>query len=254
MKELKQLFMLMLMAVLSAGLASCGGSDDDDPTVTPTTPSTETPATPEVKVSHEYVDLGLPSKTLWATCNIGAEKPEDYGLYFAWGETKGYTATDAHSFEWKNLAYCSGNTEKGPFTRYVGTNDYGKEDGNMELLPEDDAATKNWGEDWRMPTAEQFVELLNSYYTKTEWTKKNGVYGRLITSKTNDNTLFLPAAGIRVNNDIRMRGEYGCCWSCSLLPTNSSEAFYLNFSSVNIDSYKDSRYYGRSIRPVRVKK
>ncbi|MBR6016482.1 MAG: hypothetical protein IK067_05060, partial [Prevotella sp.] len=99
---------------------------------------------------HEYVDLGLPSGTLWATCNVGAETPEDYGLYFAWGETVGYTGdtSDGRLFDWANYKWCDGSNTT--LTKYCNNSEKGKDgftDDKTVLDPEDDAATANWGED-----------------------------------------------------------------------------------------------------------
>ena len=172
-------------------------------------------------VSHEYVDLGLPSGTLWATCNVGATTPEAYGDYFAWGET---TPKDIYS----------GDT-------------YTYSD-NPEILPSDhDAATTNWGSDWRMPTQAEFQELLDN--TTVTWTQQNGVYGRLFTG-SNGNSLFLPAAGCRSNSSLYSAGSYGYYWSSSLNTDNPSNAWLLSFNSGNFSMYNNSRYVGRSVRPV----
>ena len=115
--------------------------------------------------TREYVDLGLPSGTLWATCNIGADSPEDYGLYFAWGETTGYSedTSDGRSFDWSTYKYCNGSSYT--LTKYCNDSSRGYNgftDNLTELVPEDDAATANWGAGWCMPTVEQFDELFNS--------------------------------------------------------------------------------------------
>ena len=130
-----------------------------------------------------YVDLGLPSGTLWATCNIGANSPEEYGDYFAWGETEGYNSGKT-SFNWLTYKWCKGSETT--MTKYCGNSSYGYNgftDELTELDLEDDAAYVNWGPAWRMPSIEQCEELINSSYTTTDWTIQNGVYGRKITSK-----------------------------------------------------------------------
>lgn len=260
MKELKQIFMLMLVSVLSAGFASCGGDDDDDPTVTPSTPTPEVPSTPEVKDSHEYVDLGLPSGTLWATCNVGAEKPEDYGLYFAWGETKGYTSdtSDGRKFDWASYKWCNGSDSK--MTKYSTSTSYWDSslgtspDQKIVLDAEDDAATVNWGSDWQIPSLDQIKELYNSSYTTTKGTTQNGVYGILITSKTNGNSVFLPAAGYRGDVSVYHVGSYGNYWSRSLYSKHSGSVCCFYFNSGIIEWRSNYRFFGQSVRPVRVQK
>ena len=187
----------------------------------------------EWEFAPDWVDLGLPSGTLWATCNIGASSPEDYGDYFAWGETE------------PKSAYNEDTYFDSDFNKY---NNYG---GLTELLPEDDAATVNWGVNWQMPSPAQIQELYNSGYTTTEWTKLNGVDGRMIVSKSNGNRVFLPAAGYRSGASLYDAGSYGYYWSRSLDSSNSRYGYYLYFYSSYIRSY-GYRYYGRSVRPVRV--
>ena len=198
-----------------------------------------------------YVDLGLPSGTLWATCNIGATSPEDYGDYFAWGETEGYNdgKTD---FNWSTYKWCNGSNST--MTKYCNNSSYGYNgftDDKTELDPEDDAAYVNWGPAWRMPSEEQFSELINSSYTTTEWTTQNGVYGRKITSKENGNSIFLPAAGFRYYSSLNSAGSYGYYWSCTLSSDDPSSARYPCFNSSRITMYSNYRYFGQSVRPVR---
>ena len=205
---------------------------------------------------HGVVDLGLPSGTLWATCNIGADNDEDYGDYFAWGETTGYMdgKTD---FRFSTYQHCKGSYKT--MTKYCNNSSYGYNgftDTLTELLPEDDAATANWGANWRMPSTEQFRELFNSSYTTTTWTTQNGVFGRLITSKMDgytDCSLFLPAAGSRSGTSLNNTGSYGEYWSRTLVTSQPNSAYYLSFRSDYIgNNYADSnRFIGKSVRPVR---
>lgn len=185
---------------------------------------------------HEYVDLGLPSGTKWATCNVGASSPEVYGDYFAWGETKPKSDYSTYFDSDDN-----GNTFK----------KYNNNGGLTELLPEDDAATANWGSPWRMPSLDQISELFNSSYTTTEWTTLNDVYGRKITSKSNGNSIFLPAAGYRWNDDLYDAGSGGYYWSSSLYPTYDGGAYYLYFDSGLWEWSGNYRGYGHSVRAVR---
>ena len=193
---------------------------------------------------HVYVDLGLPSGTLWATCNVGANSPEEYGDYFAWGETK-----PKSYYGWGTYKYSNGT-----MTKYCTSSEYGAVDNKTELEPSDDAATVNWGVDWQMPSLEQFEELINSSYTTTTLTTMNGKYGRKITSKSNGNSIFLPVAGYRYDTSLGGAGSYGYYWSRSLNTSGSSNAYYLYFGSSNVNTSNGSRYYGQSVRPVRVKK
>ncbi len=201
---------------------------------------------------HDYVDLGLPSGTLWATCNVGASSPEDYGYYFAWGETEPYDENGGKTtFNWSTYKWCNGNYDK--LTKYCTNSSYGNNgftDGKTELDVDDDAAYVKWGPAWRMPSQEQFDELINSNYTTTEWTTQNGVNGRLITSKSNGNSIFLPAAGFHGSSSLSGAGSNGYNWSRSL--SGRGYACYLYFGSSLINSYINDRYYGFSVRPVRL--
>ena len=192
---------------------------------------------------HPYVDLGLPSGLLWATCNVGADNPEDYGDYFAWGETQ-----PKDTYNWSTYQYCNGSYNT--LTKYCSNSSYGYNgftDNLTTLLPEDDAATANWGADWRMPTKEEWQELYDN--TTCVWTTQNGVNGRLFTA-SNGNSLFLPAAGYRIGSSLNYAGSYGYYWSSSLSTDYPSYAWSLDFLSVNYDMYNRYRYYGQSVRPV----
>ncbi len=202
-----------------------------------------------VSETHEYVDLGLPSGTLWATCNIGAATPEDYGDYFAWGET-----TTKSNYNLSTYKYCNGSWDT--MTKYCNNSSYGYNgftDTLKELEPEDDAAYVNWGSNWCMPSEEQFLELINSSYTTTTWTTQDGKYGRKITSKTNGNSIFLPTAGYRDVTSLYDASSRGLYWSRTLRTSNPSQARYLDFNSSNIDTGNyGGRCYGQGVRPVRV--
>lgn len=199
----------------------------------------------------ESVDLGLPSGTLWATCNIGAENPEDYGDYFAWGETNGYNSGKTE-FSWSTYKWCKGfeNT----LTKYCNNSIFGYEgftDTKTELDLEDDAAFVNWGHSWRIPSKEQFGELINNENTTTEWTFQNNVAGLKITSKTNGNYIFFPAAGFHYDN-IYYDYNVGSYWSKSLYNINPNQALafvFIETSSLVVGG--DNRHTSHSIRPVR---
>ena len=194
---------------------------------------------------HAYVDLGLTSGTLWATMNVGATSPEDYGDYFAWGEVTGYDSGKT-SFSWSNYKYCNGSSSS--MTKYCTSSGYGSVDNKTELELSDDAARQNWGGSWRMPSEEQFKELVNECTWK--WTTQNGVYGYRVSSKKNSNSVFFPAAGYR-GASLDLAGSDGNYWSRSLYESYSSGAYHLGFRSSDVNpSYYGSRYYGQSVRPV----
>lgn len=196
---------------------------------------------------HEWVDLGLPSGTLWATCNVGASSPEEYGDHFAWGETK-----PKEEYSWNTYTYCNGDYKT--LTKYCYQSECGYNcftDTLTELLPEDDAATTNWGS-WQIPSLAQLQELFDSEYTTATWTTLNGVNGRLIASKNNSNAIFLPAAGEHYDAKIDYDGRYGDYWSRSLNAYDSPYADALSFNSSSV-FWEDHlyRYRGKSVRPVR---
>ena len=194
---------------------------------------------------HDYVDLGLPSGTLWATCNVGASKPEGYGNYYAWGET----ATKA-VYDWSTYKWTSGWSSTP--TKYTGSS-------SAELELADDAAYVNWGKNWRMPSKAQFDELINSSYTTTTWTSINGIYGWKITSKMpgyTGNSIFLPAARYYSGSSLNDVGSsFGRYWSrtqsVNYAGRATGRAMFLGFYSSNIYTDGRYRYSGLSIRPVR---
>ena len=205
-------------------------------------------------VEHEWVDLGLPSGTLWATCNIGAKSPEEYGDYFAWGETSGYKGGKTN-FSWETYKYTlTYNELDGTVKKYcTKSGASGVVDNKTELEPKDDAATAKWGSEWQMPSYDQLEELANSSYTTTSWTTLNGVSGRMIISKSNGKRIFLPAGGIRLGISYIGAGMTGGCWSRSLYEANSQYGRLLYFDSSKIITGYYYRVHGYSIRPVRVK-
>ncbi|MCR4848600.1 MAG: hypothetical protein K5920_07125 [Bacteroidales bacterium] len=158
--------------------------------------------------TSNYVDLGLPSGTLWATYNIGAHVPEEYGDYFAWGETQ-----PKNTYDWGTYQHCNGDYHE--LTKYCNAHEYGYNgftDDLTALLPEDDAATANWGDDWCTPTMENWRELYQN--TTNNWTTLNGVRGILFTA-INGNSLFLPVTGWCGINELQ-HGDEGFYWSKEL--------------------------------------
>ena len=191
---------------------------------------------------HAYIDLGLPSGLLWATCNVGSNAPEVYGDYFAWGET-----APKDVYDWSTYHYCmdSSNT----LTKYCNESNYGYNgftDNLTTLEPSDDVATTNWGSDWRMPTQAEFQELLDN--TTVTWTRQNGVNGQLFTA-ANGNSIFLPAAGFRYGGSLYDAG--GLYWSSSLSTVYTYRARLFDFYSGYYFMSSIDRSCGLSVRPVR---
>ena len=183
---------------------------------------------------YEYVDLGLSVK--WATCNVGANSPEEYGDYFAWGETQPQPKEvyDWGTYKWSNGMYDN-------FTKYCTDSEYGTVDYRTVLEPADDAANANWGGSWRMPTVAEQTELrTNCTWT---WTTQNGVNGYTITSRTNGNSIFLPAAGRRIDSDL-----YGADGSCLYWSSSASTLYAYDLDNANWNSHE--RIYGQTVRPV----
>ena len=200
----------------------------------------EDPVTPTD--NHEWVDLGLPSGTLWATCNLGANSPEEYGDYFAWGETE-----PKDVYNWSTYKWCNGSI--GTFTKYCTNSSCGTVDNKTELDPKDDAAYVNWGENWRMPTKDQLEELLTE--CTWTWTTQNGVNGRLVIGP-NGNSLFLPAAGARYDDSFLIAGSWGDYWSRTLYSSNPDGAYGVLFDSGGVYWGRSPRYDGFTVRAVRV--
>ena len=207
------MILIVPSCLIAFGIVSC--SDDDDET---------TSSSDEIYNNvHDAVDLGL--SVMWATCNVGAESPEDYGDYFSWGET-----------ETKD-SYTSSNC----VTNGVEIDDIA---GNAEY----DAATANWGDSWRMPTRNEFKELVNS--CTWEWTTQNNVDGYLVTG-SNGNSIFLPAAGTRYETSLHYAGSEGYYWSSTPIGSSTKYAYCLCFySGSHIASYDITRYNGLTVRPV----
>lgn len=184
---------------------------------------------PGAPLQARPIDMGLPSGLLWASCNVGAERPSDLGLYFSWGNVEGHRAEEGYDFSQ---------------TVYDSTPAAAIE---TDLSLSEDAARENLGEPWRMPTAAEFQELYDN--CTVEWTTLNGVNGRLFTSNVNGNKLFLPAAGHCSGTSLNNRGSYGYYWSSTY--SSATNARSLNFNSSNVSpQYNGSRRNGFSMRAV----
>ena len=198
---------------------------------------------PDNSNNHEYVDLGLPSGLKWATCNVGANSPEEYGDYFAWGEVEPKT-----TYDWSTYKYCVDNYDN--LTKYCNNSSYGKDgftDNKTVLDPEDDAAAVNWGGAWRMPTKAEQDELRNN--CTWDWTTQNGVNGYKVTGP-NGNSIFLPAAGGMREGNLYDDGSWGYYWSSSLGTDYPDGAYGVFFFSDGVDWGCYYRYYGFTVRPV----
>ena len=230
--------MLMVTAMLAVGCTkpdepNNGGDNEND----------------EIGLNgHEYVDLGLPSGTLWATCNVGATVPEGYGNYYAWGEI-----APKANYSWSTYKYCNGGEGWNTLTKYCNSTDFGYEgfaDSRISLLPEDDAATVNWGEGWCIPSTEQWIELRDNTYI--EVITINGVNGRRFTA-SNGNSIFIPAPGYYCGEEIVDLNFDGICvhgWSSELDTRYPASAWGFYVYSSGIEFGDCSRSYGYTVRPV----
>ena len=193
----------------------------------------------EEPATGEAIDLGLSVK--WASCNVGATEPWEYGGFYAWGETE-----EKSNYEWSTYEYCNGSNTS--MTKYCTDSFYGTVDNKTTLEPEDDVAHVQWGGSWRMPTKAAQAELRNN----CTWTRTtlNGVNGYRVTGP-NGNSIFLPAAGYRAGEEVSDQGSYSYYWSSMLNSPNSYNADdYTFYSSSYAWDYGCYRYYGRSVRPV----
>ena len=203
------------------------------------------------------VDLGLPSGTLWCKYNVGATHGSTakswYGNYFMWGDTE---PADNKKCDWDNYKYANGVWDK--LTKYCPTNktDYwggtGKPDNTLELDMQDDMANANMAGKYKLPTGEQFVELMDETNNKwiTNYQDISGLNGRLFTSKTNNNTLFIPAAGDRDGDYDDYGGSNINVWSSSLMINNPRYAYLLRADRHDIYLYTYNRCAGLPVRPV----
>ncbi|MBQ9556375.1 MAG: hypothetical protein IJV05_09130 [Muribaculaceae bacterium] len=243
---MKKFFLLMAIA-LPLVFISC---NDDEPAVSD---------------GHEWVDLGLPSGTLWATCNVGADSPEEYGDYFAWGETAPKDEYFWYNYKWAHWEYDTINdhyyiikeeTWYKYFQENVTENGSVRGDRKTELDPEDDAASVNWGSRWRTPTLEQFQELLTR--CDWQWVEKDTVNGFTVTGP-NGKSIFLPTVGL-YSSEILNAGKFAYYWSSTRCPSNlinleheyHAHAYILFFNSWKDQHiWYDARTVGHPVRAVR---
>ena len=232
---MKRLVLFLAVAILSGlGLQSCDREENNGGTTV------------------KWVDLGLPSGLLWADRNVGAQKTEDYGNYYAWGET-----SPKGVYDWTTYIY--GNAEEHALTKYCCHPNYGLDgyiDNLITLEASDDAASVNLGGNARMPSFYEWHELIEN--TTRTWTTRKGVYGLLLTA-SNGKSLFLPAAGSRFNSfhsyDLDDSYLYGCYWSNMLDNVGAGEAWVFNLDSDCMGAVgPGGRCDGFSVRAVRADK
>lgn len=235
-------------AIITATTVDGGKTATCDVTVT----ASYTVATPEA------VDLGLPSGLKWASFNLGATVPEEYGDYFAWGETEPYYSSQdpltwkegkETGYDWASYKWCMGANDS--MTKYCQYADWGYNgftDEKTVLDPEDDAAHVSLGGNWRMPTEDEMMELWD--LCTWEWTTQNGVNGSLVTGP-NGNSVFFPAAGYRLyETDLDNVGSEVDIWSSSLFTDDQDHAFGIFFDADRMGGGGTLREFGYSVRPV----
>ena len=205
---------------------------------------------------HEWIDLGLSVK--WATCNVGAASPQDFGNYYAWGETNSpvdYSMAD-YRFRisgdcWENFRFSKYTTPLAlRLSKLLSVDNRGIVDNKTVLELSDDAANANWGGSWRMPTVEEWQEL--ELYCTWIWTVQGKTKGYKVVSEINGNSIFLPATGFPRHTDSRLRylNVGGYYWSSSLYKIDSADAYSIIFTETGVNIHSCSRMNWRSIRPV----
>lgn len=218
--SLRKFSFAFLAPILSLSLASCAPDEIEEANI---------PCNQEDHV--HAVDLGLSVK--WACCNIGANSPEEYGGYYAWGESEEKDYYDSSTYTWLNI-------ETNEMTKY------NEIDGKTTLDLEDDAAHILWGEDWRMPTQSEFQELMDR--CTWEWTSLNGVYGYKVSG--NGNSIFLPAAGSRYEDITTNQGSRSCYMSSTLYVDDTVFECCLAFNKKDYYWINEYRRNGHTVRPV----
>jgi uncharacterized protein (TIGR02145 family) len=245
---MKKVFMLLAsFSLLTFGTVSCNKDNDTtDNQNNQNTPSNPTdPTDPTDPTTGIWVDLGLPSGLLWATCNLGATTPEGYGDYYAWGELQ-----TKEVYNWSTYRYCTVDADGGlsTLTKYNTSENYGTVDNKAVLEASDDVATAVLGSGARIPTKDEWQELLDNI--TAEWTTQNGVAGRKFTA-ANGNSIFLPAAGFLSDSELYYAGSFGGYWSSSLYTDGPYSAWDVSFVSGSQGVGSIYRCFGQSVRAVR---
>ncbi|MBQ7063206.1 MAG: hypothetical protein IJM88_07955 [Bacteroidales bacterium] len=227
---MKRMFSSAMVAIAMLAIVACGGKDDDpDP------------------LTGGWVDLELPSGLLWAEHNLGAIAQEDFGDYYAWGEI-----VTKNVYDWETYHYCTTN-EYGnlvTLTKYNTKSDYGTIDNLSALETIDDVAASVLGSGARIPTRDEWMELVN--HTTVEWTTVNDVAGYKFTG-SNGKSIFVPAAGRRYDSSLWDSGEEGFYWSSTLHNASPDHAWALCYRQGYYSVTNEFRYRGHSIRPVKAK-
>ena len=225
-KQMKKVFLIMLAVVFLGTVCYAKGSGSED----------KSKSADEV----EAVDLGLSVK--WANMNVGAKKASGYGTYFAWGETQ-----PKEYYSWNTYVWSRGDSQF--LTKYSTT------DRKIQLTPADDAARTNWGGEWRMPTVDEFEELINPDNCNWEWITQDGVNGYKVTGKKTGKSIFLPITGFRYYANTQFRAISGIYWTSSLYTANPNKAWCLEFNFSNVEVHygnlSSNRFSGRCIRAVK---
>ena len=213
----------ILCAIIVCLVTSCSKDDEDK------------------DVSHHYVDLGLPSGTKWAIANIGATKPEESGYYYMWGDLSFVTS----GVSWSKYKHSNGS--KNSLKKYNTKSEYGTPDNITILESSDDVASVELGGEWRMPTMEEYKELVDKCVWK--WTTLNGVVGKTATGP-NGKSIFFPAVGTYNDDGMLLYKSYGSLWSSSLVSEDPTQAYYFEFreNSQGISGFE--RIFGRNVRAV----
>lgn len=243
-------WMAAAAVAMVAMLASCRNTPKNNNNPEPGTeitdpapaPDPETAPDPNSINGHKWVDMGTGVK--WATTNIGANTPEEFGDYFAWGEL-----APKDEYTWEN--YEHRNKKSG--SDYMIPENFVNGDGdNLEFEPKYDAARKLWGGSWRMPTQSE-IRALRTGTTK-EWVEQYGVNGYLLTSKTTGGQIFLPAAGYKEDKKTIYVGDHGYYWSSSMFDLMEGESYHLYFKNTKSSQRFEPGFYparlGFPIRPV----
>ena len=239
MKKYFYTLLTTLMAVMTTmTLVSCGDDDDNIDSGT----ASKIPSYLNCPDDHHphLIDLGLPSGTKWACCNVGADKPEAYGGYYAWGETEEKTVYNDITYP-----YCTGEDTDGDglFDKNCSYKNLGSDIASTQY----DVAHVKWGDSWCMPSLTQFNELLNNC-TNT-WTTKNGVNGRQFSGQ-NGGTIFLPATGFKWGDQLLESGNKGSYWSATQSQSDLHFANFLTYVEDGIGWIGGGRRCGFAVRPV----
>lgn len=238
---MKKRFCVYIMPILSLFCVASCSNEGDDKEVNHYGENMSASVSGEI-YGYGYVDLGLSVK--WATCNVGASQPLEYGDLFSWGETQAKGL-----YKWSTYKWCKGAFDQ--LTKYCDSVQYGKVDNVGVLMSEDDAATVNMGKSWRTPTLKEMTELVKGCdWAWSDNFNGKGIAGQVGVSKVNGNVIFLPAAGYSHDTEIIDKGSYGGYWTSTVNSVNSYNAYVFIFYDHQISGFNYYRSDGRSVRAV----